>query len=76
MPGHDRLDAALLAAHAAGDKVSLAALYTAAADGCEAAGETDAACFFLVQAYVFALDVGAPEAAALHVRLKARGREE
>ena len=70
------LDAALRAAHAADDRAALMRLYTLAADGCEAAGQTDAACFFLVQAYVFALDAGRPEADGLHARLKARGREE
>jgi hypothetical protein len=67
------LDAALLAAHTAGDEAALMRLYTLAA---EAAGEIDAACFFLTQAYVFALATGAPEAGALHARLLARGREE
>lgn len=76
--GLDRggLDAALLAAHAAGDRPSLVRLYTRAGDTAEAAGEIDAACFFLTHAYVFALAIGAVEAGALHARLLAHGREE
>ncbi len=70
------LDAALIAAHEVGDHVRLVALYAQAADRAEAAGEADACCFFLTQAYVFALVTGAAEATALHARLLARGREE
>ena len=71
-----QLDAALLAAHAAGDGAALARLYTDAADMAKRAGDTDAACFFLTQAYVFALDFALPEAGALHARLLRHGREE
>lgn len=67
-----RLEEAILAAHAAGDRRALAALYARAADSLT---DLDAACFFLTQAYVFALEAGAPEAAPLHARLKAHGRE-
>ena len=70
------LDAALLAAHAEGDEAVLVRLYGQAANMAGAAGETDAACFFLTQAYVFALATGAPQAGALHARLLAHGREE
>lgn len=70
------LDAALIAAHEAGDQPRLVALYSCAADHAEAAGDTDACCFFLTQAYVFALASGAPAAGALHARLMAHGREE
>jgi len=70
------LDTALIAAHEADDQPQLVALYTRAADAAEAAGEIDAACFYLTHAYVFALACGAPEAGALHARLLARGREE
>jgi len=78
MTASDRaeLDAALIAAHGAGDQPRLAALYARAGDAAEAAGEIDAACFYLTHAYVFALAAGAPEAAALHARLLAYGREE
>lgn len=67
------LDAALLAAHAAGDKRALVGLYARAAEG---AGSADAAGFYLTHAYVFALDCGHADARALHARLKAEGREE
>ncbi|MSU88583.1 hypothetical protein GE300_02985 [Rhodobacteraceae bacterium 2CG4] len=70
----DRLDAALLAAHAAGDADALARLYTTAGDWAEAAGDIDAACFYLTHAFVFALESGAPQVGALNERLAARGR--
>jgi hypothetical protein len=70
------LDAALIAAHAAGDGRGLVALYAGAADAACRTGDAGAEAFFLTQAYVFALEVGAPEAAALHARLVARGRDE
>jgi hypothetical protein len=67
-----RLEAAILAAHAADDRRALARLYARAADRLN---DLDAACFFLTHAYVFALETGAPEAGKLHARLKAHGRE-
>ena len=67
------LDAALIAAHEADDRPLLVQLYTRAADQ---AGDLDTECFFLTQAYVFALQIGAPEAGTLHARLLAHGREE
>jgi hypothetical protein len=66
------LNAQLLAAHAAGDHLALVTLYAQAADG---AADVDAACFFLTQAYVFALEQDAPQGAALRARLAAEGRE-
>lgn len=66
------LDSAMIRAHAAGDRPALIRLYTQAADS---ARDLDAACFYLTQAYVYALEAGAPEAQALHARLVARGRE-
>jgi hypothetical protein len=77
-PGGSRagLDADLIAAHEARDWRQLVALYSEAADTSEAAGDIDAACFYLTHAYVFALQTGDPRAADLHQRLKARGREE
>lgn len=74
--GRAALEAALLAAHADGDQAALARLYAKAGDRAEAAGDLDAACFYLTHAYVFALATGAPGADALHARLKAHGREE
>jgi hypothetical protein len=66
----------LLAAHAAGDEETLVKCYAAEADRLEAAGDVDAACFYLTQAYVYALHAGLAEAQDLHVRLVANGREE
>jgi hypothetical protein len=68
----DDLDARLLTAHERGDKQALVALYTEAADR---ANDLNAECFFLVHAYIFALDCGHASALALHARLKAEGRE-
>ncbi len=65
------LDERLLEAHARGDRAALVALYTQAADQ---APDTDAACFYLTQAYVFALELGHPAAAALYQQLKAHNR--
>ncbi len=70
------LDAQILAAHARGDAGELVGLYLAEADRLEATGEIDAACFFLTQAYVFALEIGDARADAAHRRLVAYGREE
>ncbi|UOA27006.1 hypothetical protein [Pseudosulfitobacter sp. DSM 107133] len=66
------LNAQLLAAHAVGDHAALVMLYTQAADSTQ---DVDAACFFLTQAYVFALEQNAPQIAALRARLAAQGRE-
>ena len=68
------LQAALLAAHGAGDRAALIRLYTDAADLTEAAGDDGRAAFFLTHAWVFALEAGAPEAALLRQRLKESGR--
>lgn len=70
------LDAALIGAHEAGDNRRLVKVYTSAANLAEAAGEIDACCFHLTQAYVFALACGARQAGSLHARLLAHGREE
>lgn len=66
------LDAAMIEAHDRADRAALIRLYTLAAD---LANSLDAACFFLTQAYVFALETGANEAKTLHERLVAHGRE-
>ncbi|KNG92306.1 hypothetical protein [Pseudaestuariivita atlantica] len=65
------LDAALIAAHEAGDRPALVRLYSEAADG---AASEEAQAFFLTHAYVFALECGAAEATKLRARLKALGR--
>jgi hypothetical protein len=66
------LDTRMIRAHAAGDRRALIRLYAEAADR---VNDLDASCFYLTHAYVFALEAGAVEAAPLHARLKARGRE-
>lgn len=66
------LDARLLAAHARNDRRALIGLYTEAA---AQANDETASGFYLTHAYVFALEAGAPEAAHLHARLVAMGRE-
>lgn len=66
------LDAQVLAAHAAGDRAALAALYAKAA---AMAPERDAEAFYLTQAYVYALEAGDSAAKTLHARLAALGRE-
>jgi hypothetical protein len=70
---HDRaLDAALIAAHEAGDHAALVTLYTRAADR---ACDLNTACFQLTQAYVFALECDDARAPGLRARLVAHGRE-
>ncbi|WP_299424515.1 hypothetical protein [uncultured Shimia sp.] len=66
------LEARLLAAHAADDKIALVTLYKEAAT---AAKTPEAKGFFLTQAYVYAIETGHPIAADLHQNLKATGRE-
>ncbi len=66
----------MLVAHDACDKAALVELYQQAADRREAAGDIDAACFYLTHAYVFALDLGQDDAVNLYRRLKYFGREE
>ena len=68
------LDRALLTAHDQNDTAALIRLYTLAGVTAEAASDTDAACFYLTHAFVFALESGAPEAVALNKRLVAQGR--
>ena len=66
------LQARILAAHGAGDRAALAALYEEAA---RAQAAEDARAFFLTQAYVLALEAGAPAAGPLGRELVAMGRE-
>ncbi|WP_112321642.1 hypothetical protein [Oceanibium sediminis] len=70
------LDRALLQAHAVGDPVALARLYTLAGDLAEARGDIDAACFYLTHAFVFALQAGSADSGTLNHRLWQHGREE
>lgn len=69
--GRAALEAALLAAHARGDRTALIGLY---ADASEAAHTCEAA-FFLTQAYVFALEAGDPRAPVLKARLVGLGAD-
>ena len=62
----------LLAAHATGDQISMVRLYTQAGDQAPSA---EAAAFYLTQAYIYALDAGAPQALDLHARLVTLGAE-
>lgn len=73
MPRNDALlalDAKLLAAHAAQDGRALIPLYCEAA---RAAPDALAEGFYLTQAYIFALEAGAPEAPKLKAALVDRG---
>lgn len=67
------LNDALLAAHARHDTGALIKLYTQAA---EAAQTADSAAFYLTHAYVFALEAGHGDTAALRQRLIDAGREQ
>lgn len=70
------LDARLLRAHAQKDLVALVKLYRQAGTICLAQEDIDAGCFYLTQAYVFALESGRAEAAEIHAVLCGYGREE
>ena len=69
------LDAELRAAHDRRDGAALTRLYARAADAAEAAGDADAAGFYLTHAYVFALACGDGAAGPLNRRLAAMGRD-
>ncbi len=71
----DEIDKALLGAHATGDKPSLVNLYRAAGNHMLRLGALDAGCFYLTQAYIFALDCGDDQAHEIHKILVAHGRE-
>ena len=70
------LDSDIRQAHANSDANALVRLYTRLADLKEAAGEIDAACFFLTHAFVYALEDGADEQYAIQERLRGYDREE
>ena len=71
---HD-LEAALLDAHRAEDGRRIAELYAEAGRRAQSSGQRDRASFYLVHAYVFALQEGMELAGDLHAQLKAMGRE-
>lgn len=68
------IDTALREAHADLAPARMARLYEAAANGEEASGRIDAACFFLTQAWIFALDASLDDAERLEARLRVHGR--
>ena len=70
------LNESLLAAHRCGDGAALVDLYCRAADMAETSDDVDRACFFLVQAYVYALENGHSLAGTIRERLRRHGREE
>ncbi|MCP4317230.1 MAG: hypothetical protein GY789_14765 [Hyphomicrobiales bacterium] len=69
------LDAALIDAHRQSDGRKIAELYLLAGELAQVSGDTEKACFYLVHAYVFALQEGMELASELHARLKVLGRE-
>lgn len=69
------LEAELLEAHSRKDGARLARGYTLAADRAESENDNERACFFLTQAWVFALEAGDPIAMELKKRLVRHGRE-
>ena len=71
----DALHQQLLEAHASENVELLATLYGRAATEAESRACVDEACFFLTQAYVFALEAGAPDAAEFNRRLAHYGRD-
>ena len=70
------LETAILSAHERGDVGLLAELYQKAAELKREAGDMDACWFLTTHAYVFALEVGHPDAETLHSALKSAGRDE
>ena len=69
------LQVRLMSAHDARDLALLSELYTEAADLAELDGDIDRCCFFLTQAWVFAMDADDPKAKPLRARLIAYGRD-
>ena len=72
----DNLNDRLLAAHAAQDVAALPRLYKAAAEQAENTGDIHRTCFYLTQAWIFALDAGIPMAGELKERLVTYGRDQ
>lgn len=72
--GEAALHGALIDAHASAEPERLSALYVRAADARERDGDVDAACFFLTQAWVFALQADLPSETAIRERLARHGR--
>ena len=70
------LNEKLLAAHNSGDSAALVDLYCRAADMADEADDIDRVCFFLVHAYVYALESGHMKADEIRKRLRRHGRED
>ena len=70
------LDRTLLAAHDDNDLEALVRLYRRAGEQDLAAGHVDQGCFYLVHAYIYALDCGHTDAGELREILVTYGREE
>ena len=68
------LNADLLQAHIESEPGRLAELYTRCADTAELHKDTNATCFYLTHALVYALDAGLDEQGVLVDRLKSYGR--
>lgn len=71
---HRELDAELLQAHKDPEPSILAILYTRSADIAEQNNDIDAACFYLTQALVYALEAGLADDETLVKRLSQHGR--
>jgi hypothetical protein len=70
------LDHEILAAHACANTARLPALYRRAGEAMLEGGNTDAGCFYLTHAYIYALEAGHVMARELHEILVSHGREE
>lgn len=73
---YDRLNAEVLQAHSEGDNVTLVKVYKMLGEDELAKGRELEGAFLLTQAYVYALEVGLPDAHEIHKILAACGREE
>ena len=71
----DELNAALLAAHKDGDSAELVGLYSLAGNMMVECGRVEEGCFFLTQSYIYALELGLPEADSIQATLIGLGRD-
>jgi len=71
---HKELDDQLLQAHKISESSLLANLYTRSANLAEQNNDVDAACFYLTQALIYALDAGLADDEVLVERLSFYGR--
>jgi len=73
-PDLQTVEKALLLAHEQNNYSDLVTYYSKAATLMENQGDIDAACFYLTQAYVYAMECGSDQAQELHNRLAKHGR--